>query len=111
MITPLVSAVANVLVCLVLVHYIGLWGAFFGTFVAYFVMAISRMVDVSRYIQMKIDIGRFVVNSIILMTEAVLVSLEIKIYLVSSIAIVLFVIVNMRSCKDMLGNLKGRNAQ
>ena len=101
MIATLVSAIANVLMCLLLVNYIGLWGAILGTFAAYFIMAITRMVDVSRFIKIKIDIGRFVINSVILIAEAVLVSLEIEIYLVSGVAFFLFAIINVKSLKKI----------
>ena len=107
MITTLIGAIANVVVSIVLVNYIGLWGAIWGTFVAYFVLGIIRMIDATRFIKMKIDVGRFIINSIILITQAVLVSLEIKIYLVSAIAVLLFVVVNVKFLKSLFGKLKG----
>lgn len=107
MITTLIGAIANVVVSIVLVNYIGLWGAILGTFVAYFVLGVIRMIDATRFIKMKIDVGRFIINSIILITQAVLVSLEIKIYLVSAIAILLFVVVNVKFLKSLFGKLKG----
>lgn len=99
MITTLISAATNIVVSIVLINYIGLWGAIVGTFVAYFLMAVIRMIDVTRFIKMKLNIGRFVLNSIILITDAVLVSFEIQIYLVSSIALVLFLLVNYKQIK------------
>lgn len=107
MVTTLISAIANVIVSIVLINYIGLWGAIAGTFAAYFLMGIVRMIDVTRYIKMQIDIGRFVLNSIILITEAVLVSIEIHIYLVSVVAVLLFVLVNFKLIKSLFGKLKG----
>ena len=110
MLTTLIGAVANIAVSLVLINYIGLWGAIIGTFAAYFLMGIARMVDVTRFIKMKIAIGRFVINSIILVTQAVLVSLEIQIYLVSAIAILLFVVVNIKFLRGLFSKLKGGKA-
>lgn len=107
MITTLVGAVANVVVSVALINYIGLWGAILGTFAAYFLMGIVRMIDVTRFVKMKIDVGRFVINSIILIAEAVIVSFEIHIYLVSAIAILLFVIVNIKFLNSFFGKLKG----
>lgn len=108
MITTLIGAIANVVVSMVLVHYIGLWGAIIGTFVAYFILGIIRMIDATRFIKMKIAVWRFIINSIILIAEAVLVSLGIKIYLVSGVAIGLFVIVNVKFLKSLFDKFKGR---
>lgn len=110
MITTLVSAIANVIVSILLVNYIGLWGAIIGTFVAYFILGIARMVDATRFIKMKIDVGRFIVNCIILITQAVLVSFEMQIYLVSTVAIILFVAVNFKFLKNLVGMIRGRKA-
>ncbi len=108
MITTLIGAIANVVVSVVLVHYIGLWGAIVGTFVAYLILGIIRMVDATRFIKIKIGVGRFVINSIILVTQAILVSLEIEIYLVSGIAVALFVIVNIKFLRGLFTRLKGQ---
>ncbi len=107
MITTLIGATANVVVSIIFVNYIGLWGAILGTFVAYFLLGTIRMIDATRFIKMKIELGRFVINSIILITQAVLVSLEIKIYLVSTIAILLFAVVNIKFLKNLFSELKG----
>lgn len=108
MITTLIGAIANVVVSIVLVYYIGLWGAIVGTFVAYFILGIIRMIDATRFIKIKIDVWRFVINSVILIAEAIFVSLEIYIYLVSGIAIVLFIIVNFKFLKSLFAKLKGQ---
>jgi uncharacterized protein (DUF1919 family) len=96
MFTTLVAATINILTAILFVNQIGLWAAILGTFFAYFVLCIIRMIDVSRFVGFKIDIVRFVINSIILIAEAVMVSLEIQIYLVSSVALILFLAVNFK---------------
>ncbi len=111
MVTTLIGAVANVGVSLVFVHYIGLWGAILGTFTAYFLLGIVRMIDVTRYVKMKINVVRFAVNSVILILEAVLVSLEIQIYLVSAVAMVLFLVVNIKFLKGFIRNFRGNKAK
>ena len=110
MVTTLIGAITNVVLSLILVYHIGLWGAIIGTFTSYFVMATIRMIDVKRFIKIKTDTVRFVANSVILITETVLVSMEIQIYLVSAIAILLFLIINFKFLKDLLTNIKGRKA-
>ena len=63
--TSIVSAVINIIVHLVLIEFIGLYAAVISTFVAFFVMSIYRLVDVSkRYIKVKIDV-KFIIQSLI----------------------------------------------
>ena len=99
MFTTLVAATISIFTTLLLIKNVGLWGAILGTFFAYFVLCIIRMVDVSRFIGFKIDKLRFIINSTILIVEAVFVSLEIQIYRVSSIALILFFVVNFKQIK------------
>lgn len=106
MIATLISAVVNIVVVLILVDRMGIWAAILGTFFAYFVMAILRMIEVTRYIKMKIDVFRFVINSVIVITQAFLVSMEIKIYLVSTIAAVLFFVTNIKFIKSLFLKLR-----
>lgn len=55
----------NIIVHLVLIEFIGLYAAVISTFVAFFVMSIYRLVDVSkRYIKVKIDV-KFIIQSLI----------------------------------------------
>lgn len=108
MLTTLIPAIINIVITLLLIKYIGVWGAVIGIFVAYFVMALVRMIDVTRYIKMKIDVVRFIFNSLILIADAVLVSMEISIYLVSVIAILLFAVVNLKYLKSVALTLKKR---
>lgn len=102
MVTTLIGALLNLGICLLLVKEIGIWAAVIGTFAAYFVMAIARMVDVKRYLKIKVDLPRLILNTVILIAEAVLVSFEIRIYLVSSVALVLFLLVNFKFMKLLL---------
>ena len=111
MLATLAGAVANVVVSIVLIDHIGLWGAIVGTFAAYFLIGVIRIIDTTRFIKMKIDVPKFIINSVILITEAILVSLEIHIYLVSSIAIVLFATVNFKTFLAFLRNFKGRKVR
>lgn len=63
--TSIVSAVINIIVHLVLIKFIGLYAAVISTFVAYSVMSVYRLVDVSkRYFKIKIDM-KFIIQSLI----------------------------------------------
>lgn len=63
--TSIVSAVINIIVHLVLIKFIGLYAAVISTFMAFFIMSIYRLIDVSkRYFKIKIDM-KFVIQSLI----------------------------------------------
>lgn len=99
MLTTLIPAALNIGLTLLLVNSMGIWAAVIGMASSYFVMALVRMIDVTRYIKIKIDTMRFALNSLILIAEAILVSMEISIYLVSAIAVILFVAINFKYLK------------
>ena len=68
--TSIVSAVINIIVHLVLIKFIGLYAAVISTFVAFFIMSIYRLIDVSkRYFKVKIDIN-FIIQSLIALIVA-----------------------------------------
>ena len=111
MATTLIGAIANVVVSAILANYIGLWGAILGTFVAYLILGITRMIDATRFIKIKIDLGRFIINSAIIIAQAILVSLEIHMYLVSAVAIIAFSVTNWKFLKYLIGKLAKYNAK
>lgn len=108
MVTTLIAALCNILVSIILLNYIGLWGAIIGTFSAYVILAITRIFDVLRYIKIDLDYKLLAVNSLILISQAISVSLKLNIYIVSSIAIILFVIFNFKLIRNLFEKIKAR---
>lgn len=53
--TSLFSALINIVVNVALINWIGLYAASISTAVSYFAMAIYRMVDVQKYVRIKVD--------------------------------------------------------
>ena len=108
MLTTLIGAVINVAACMLLINYVDLWGAVIATFLAYFVMATVRMIDVLRYIKIEICLPRFIINCTLLIADAVLVSLNVQIYLVAAVSLLLFLLVNMSLLKSLASLVFGR---
>ena len=102
MISTLIPAIINIFITVLLVSSIGIWAAVIGTFVSYFIMALIRMIDVTRYIKIKINKTNLIINSVLLIVDAVLVSLQINIFLVSSLALLLFVFINLKYIKKII---------
>lgn len=106
MITTLISAVVNVIVSLICIKFFGIWGAVLGTLMSYIVVAILRLFDIRRYIEFSIDWKRFMINCVLVLTQATLVSFNFYIYLTSFIVIVCFIINNLPQIKFLLNKSK-----
>lgn len=102
MVSTLVAAGANILINFVGIKLIGIWGAVIGTVVAYILIAIIRMKWVHKEISIEVDYTKYILNILISLTMAVLVSVSFHGVIVSLLAIILFAFVN----KDMLLILK-----
>lgn len=62
--TSIVSAIINIIIHLVLIKFIGLYAAVISTFVAFFIMSIYRLVDISnKYFKINLDI-KFIFESL-----------------------------------------------
>lgn len=85
----------------------GIWGAVFGTITAYFVIAVIRVIDIRRQMKFDIDVLRFVINCLLMLVHAVLVSLNWNILIVSIAAVVLFFVLNFGSIRLICAKLLG----
>ena len=110
MIVSAVAAFVSVLISVSTIHYIGLWGAALSTLLAYFVIMWVRLVDIKKYIEVKINWATFIINQIILITHAGLISLGYNILLVSVISIVCFILINFKLLTSTLSKLRGHKA-
>ena len=61
-ITSIISAIINIVVDLVLIHFIGLYAAFASTAIAYFVMAIYRHFDVKKYVSINYNVWNIILS-------------------------------------------------
>ena len=94
MLTTVLSAVVNFIVNFLLIPRIGIMGAAVGTLAAYIAMAIARQLDVGKLFPFPYDRVRLLLSGLLVLVQAVLVSLDWHIYLVSGATIILFLIVN-----------------
>lgn len=102
MATTMLAAVVNIAVNLVGIYYLGLWGAVLGTLVAYIVIAFARMLDVGRFIPIKVDMLAFGGNIVLVLVECASVSLDYCAVPVSVACMVCFVLINVRVVVRML---------
>lgn len=94
MLSTFFSSLVNVVLACFLISTIGVWGAVIGTVLAYIFIAMYRIIDVRRFMEIQMDWGRFFINCLIVIVQAVLVSVDWYGYMISCIAIVCYVVNN-----------------
>lgn len=94
--STLCAAIINILVNYLCIHYFGVWGAIIGTAIAYIVLAFYRMIDVLRFIKFDPKWKNIVINSLIILLQAILISFEFHVWIVSIVSILFFVIFNRK---------------
>ena len=106
MLTTLASAVTNLVVGYFLISKIGAMGAVISTLIAYGVLAISRMLDVGRYVKFRVGYMNYAVNCLILIVHAIAVMMDFYIVPASIIAVIVFLLYNRRYMMDILLKFK-----
>lgn len=101
MVSTLIAAILNIIFNYVCIYFIGVWGALIGTLVAYSSLAFIRMMDVLQFIKFNPRWGRFIKNVFIVITQAILVSMDYRVYIVSIILIIIFFTINFDTIKKI----------
>ena len=100
------SALINIGVNLILIPVWGIWGAVVGTLLAYIFIAIYRLIDVRHYIFIEVEWKIFLLNCLIIVLQAIFVSLDIYGWIVSGIAVILFLVNNYKTVYQIVANIK-----
>ena len=113
--TTIVSAIINIVIDLVLVHFIGLHAATISTLVSYMAMAIYRAIDCQKYVKYKMDIRGIIIFTIVFAISATIYLINQPILnIANAIFVALYVFLanrkNIKSILAMLKNKKQRKA-
>ena len=111
MLSTAAAAAVNVIVNFLLIPSLGVWGAVIGTLAAYITIAFVRLFDVKRYVTIDVCWRTFLPTMAIMLIQAVFVSLDIHIYLVSAIAAAAYFAINYLDIKALIGQILSRLAQ
>ena len=99
MLSTATAAAVNIIFNFLLIPSMGIWGAVIGTLIAYITIAFFRLFDVKRFVHIDIKWQTFLPTIIILISQAVAISLNYHIYLISILAIAFYLAINF---KDIL---------
>lgn len=101
MMTTLLAAFTNIIVNYVGIKLVGTYGAAIGTLIAYIVMSLARMIDIARFISIKIDWMRLILICVLVILQAILVTLDYKGFLVSVITILVYIFIYHKMIKSI----------
>lgn len=105
MASTLSAGLVNIVIAIVLIPLIGIWGAVIGTISAYFFLAAFRLIDVKRYIHFSINYRILVINGLIVIVHAALVSTDKLPVWGSVVVLLMFLIVNFHDMKAFIGQI------
>ncbi len=98
--TSIYGAIINVAVTLVLVYIIGVRGAAIGAFFSYYVVWIMRVLDIKRYIKIKINLKKDHFSYLLLVIQSILLyvmSGEKLFYFYESLLFLMLVVINQET--------------
>ena len=75
MVSTIFSALINIVLNLILIPKIEIWGAVIGTMVSYFLIMFIRLFDCQKYLNIPIDLKKFIVNSFVVVMLSVIISI------------------------------------
>ncbi len=108
MLSTATAAAVNIVVNFLLIPPLGIWGAVIGTLAAYITIAFFRLLDVKRFVTIDVQWHSFLLTIAIILIQAIFVSLDYHIYLISGLAAVAYIVVNFRDIIALAGQIKSR---
>ncbi len=108
MVSTIFSALINIVLNLILIPKIEIWGAVIGTMVSYFLIMFIRLFDCQKYLNIPIDLKKFIVNSFVVVMLSVIISIGVTPYLPSIAALLIFSLINRKVYMNMFYKLKNR---
>ena len=106
MVTTLIAALVNIAVNYIGIILWGIYGAAVGTLAAYIVMSMVRMLDVGRYIKIKVDWARFCVLFALVTAQSIFVTLDFYGYIASAVTVIAFAVLYRKMIAEMFGKVK-----
>lgn len=97
MLTTLSAAVINVVLNFIFIQICGIWGAVIGTVAAYLAIAVIRACDMQRFIKINALWGRFAINILLLVVQALSVSFNFIPIPISAMTITGIIVLNFKS--------------
>lgn len=110
MFSTLTAAIVNIVVNYIAILWFGLWGAMIGTVTAYLLLAYIRIIDVRRFVDIGINWKKLISNTIIVLSQTIVVSFAPAVYgVICSIALLcVFLAINNQEIKTAFSLIVSR---
>lgn len=107
-ITTLIAAICNIVVDVALIRFIGLYAASLSTLISYILLYVFRLIDIKKYVTLKIGLKHIMPVFIILLLECALIFLRSIYFDFANIFIgsVLFWLLNKKIVKILIKKIK-----
>ena len=102
MLSTFVAAITNVIANFVCILFFGVYGAVIGTAISYIVLGVYRMIDVNRFMHIKYNIPKFIINSTVFGIATLFSTLNFHIYLIPSICMAVLIIYNFKELNEII---------
>lgn len=100
--TTFVAAAVNIIINLMLLPVIGVFAAVLSTAISYFVIGIYRMLNSQKYYHFDINYKRFICNTLIVWSQAIIVMLDISVYIVSTVSVIALTLINWSDIQEAI---------
>lgn len=111
--TTIVSGIINVIIDLILIHFVGIHAATISTLVSYMVMAFYRAHDCQKYVKYKMDKWGITIFSIIFISSSIIYCINNPILNIANLTLVLIYVflANKDNIKGILAMLKHKKSK
>ena len=106
--STVIGAIINVILNYVCIKTWGVWGAIIGTLSAYIVISMLRQLMVNRHIKMDINYRKMIIDIAIAFGQAITVSADWHVTIISLVAIVLFIANHIQELLFMMKKISNR---
>lgn len=100
--TTIVAGITNIIVNFIFIQYIGIYGAVIGTVSAYFIVALFRLLILKKKVNVDFHFPKLAILSLLVIVQAIFVSVGYRIVLISLITILGFVVITRNELKALV---------
>ena len=113
MLTAMAGAVVNVILNFVMIPMHGAMGAAVATLISYLTVYVIRAVDTRNYLRFSLHTPRLIINTLLLLVQAIIMILAFRYWQIAEILILLFLLVFngrgiVRSVLDVVRSFLGK---
>ena len=97
MYSTIIGAASNLIISLILIPIVGVYGALVAAVISYLIIVIIRIITIKRYVKIKVDYLNLFSGLLVLLTQAITLTIRIKNYLILNyVFLIIIIFINIR---------------